>query len=62
MESLDKPFDVPDCAGSQLTPELSDTELEAVAAGGSKQPSSGGDGGRRNFRPPLLTGFSPNIL
>jgi len=63
MKPLDKPRDLSDVPGPPSAEELSDTELEAVTAGGSKQPDNGGgSGGRgRNFRPPLLTGFSPNI-
>jgi len=58
MKSLDETRDLRPPVEPQPAEELSDIELEAIAAGGTKQPSSGRG---RNSRPPLLTGFSPNV-
>jgi len=61
MKFLDKPCHAPDHPEPQPAEELSDAGLEAIAAGANKQPSSGVSSRGRNFRPPLLTGFSPNV-
>jgi len=61
MNTLDETHHQQDIPLALPAEELSDDDLEHAAAGINK--GAGGNGGSRgrNYRPPLLTGFSPNV-